>query len=182
MRCKKCQLFGHTKKRCTKDEICPKCSNPLHELECTSPTKCINCTRFCENWPEKPQPHAAFSKSCPKFLEEKGITKISVDYRIPYVEARRKFNSIYPKTESSSTFAATVKKPSKPNTNTEENNKTPTEPKPTTKTNNEKINKTTEQPNKHQQMISHPPLMISPIPKNTTTAMTIWIASAFQTQ
>lgn len=50
MRCKKCQLLGHTIKRCTRSETCVTCNLPPHPSG--------NCTRtLCANCVDNPQHH-----------------------------------------------------------------------------------------------------------------------------
>ena len=84
MRCNNCQKFGHLKKHCKKNEICPRCGEEGHTLEtCTETAKCINCKGN----------HLSFSKSCPRWLEEKEIQKIKTLKKINYQEAKKQIQS-----------------------------------------------------------------------------------------
>ena len=61
MRCKNCQILGHTKKRCNNNPMCHICNLPPHiETTCTR-TMCANCLA----------PHQSDSKDCPKFTNER---------------------------------------------------------------------------------------------------------------
>lgn len=106
LKCKTCHKFGHTAKRCRGEKLCVSCGEPSHEGECTE-IKCLNCTRFYPMY--NTNPHRANDRNCLKFLEEKEIVKIMVEENKMYNDARIKFNQKYPKTSTSSTFAATVK-------------------------------------------------------------------------
>ncbi|XP_055918565.1 uncharacterized protein LOC129950665 [Eupeodes corollae] len=79
MRCKNCQILGHTAKRCTNKKICEICSLLAHEnLECTQ-IKCANCSND----------HASSSKTCPKYLQSKEILTIKTRNKCSMGEAKR---------------------------------------------------------------------------------------------
>lgn len=104
MKCKSCHKFGHTKKKCRGDPICVRCAKPQHKDECDE-VKCANCTKHYPMFKE----HPANDRNCVKYQEEKAIIKIMVDETKMYKEARSKFNQMYPKSATESTFAAAVK-------------------------------------------------------------------------
>lgn len=106
LKCKTCHKFGHSSKRCRGERLCASCGNPTHENECTI-IKCINCT---QHYPTlNMNAHSANDRNCMKFLEEKEIVKIMVDEQKMYNDARIKFNQLFPRTATTSTFAATLK-------------------------------------------------------------------------
>ncbi|GAB0098787.1 hypothetical protein DMENIID0001_145860 [Sergentomyia squamirostris] len=81
-RCGICYKLGHTKKRCDSQKnkpTCGFCGEAAHpsEQQCLR-AKCVNCQGD----------HPSFSKSCPRFLEEKEINAIRVTMRILYSLAR----------------------------------------------------------------------------------------------
>lgn len=80
MRCFNCQRFGHLKKHCKRNAVCPRCGTEGHELTtCDKEMKCINCNGN----------HLSFSKVCPKYIEEKEIQKVKTQKNISYQEARK---------------------------------------------------------------------------------------------
>ena len=82
MRCYNCQRFGHTTSKCSNQSTCGRCGtkNPQHSTkECRSKPSCTNCK----------QEHPAFSKKCPKFIEEKEIQSIRTKRKISFTEARK---------------------------------------------------------------------------------------------
>lgn len=86
MRCKNCQMFGHTKKWCKSNAACAKCSlefNDDHpeDIMCTYNANCANCHGS----------HEAFRKSCKRFKEEYAISRIKTTERISYHEAKQRF-------------------------------------------------------------------------------------------
>lgn len=104
LKCKTCHIFGHTAKRCRGQRLCVSCGELSHSGECIA-VKCNNCTK---HYPLFSNQHRANDRSCLKYLEEKEIVRIMVDENKMYNDARTKFNQLYPKTSTSSTFAATV--------------------------------------------------------------------------
>ncbi|XP_036343296.1 uncharacterized protein LOC118752489 [Rhagoletis pomonella] len=79
MRCRSCQLLGHTMKRCSNNSTCERCNFPPHnDLPCLR-TMCANCYG----------PHPASAKDCPKYLQEKEVLKIKTQNKCNYPEARR---------------------------------------------------------------------------------------------
>jgi hypothetical protein len=85
MRCFRCQRYGHTKSRCTKAEVCANCGQAQHVdgQPCPSAAHCINCKGD----------HAASSKKCPQWLEEKQIIQIKEEFGIGYPEARARYTA-----------------------------------------------------------------------------------------
>lgn len=92
MRCKHCQLFGHTKNRCKViTGNCAKCSlkydeQHLEGVLCKNPSLCANCHG----------PHEAFRKCCRRFKEEYAISKIKTVERVTYHEAKQKYIALNP--------------------------------------------------------------------------------------
>jgi hypothetical protein len=83
LRCFKCQHFGHHKENCRQEAACAKCSKGDHvEKDCAEAALCANCKGN----------HPSFSKSCPKWLEEKEVQRLKCTLNINFVEARRLFN------------------------------------------------------------------------------------------
>lgn len=92
MRCKHCQLFGHTKNRCKSiTGNCANCSLNYDEFHpegvlCNNPSLCANCRG----------PHEAFRKCCRRFKEEYAISRIKTVERITYHEAKQKYAILNP--------------------------------------------------------------------------------------
>uniref|UniRef100_A0A034V434 Nucleic-acid-binding protein from mobile element jockey n=1 Tax=Bactrocera dorsalis TaxID=27457 RepID=A0A034V434_BACDO len=80
MRCKSCQLLGHTKNYCKRSPLCANCSLPPHSPSDCERTFCANCA----------QPHPSSSKECPKFLQSKEIIKIKTIDKCSMGEAIKK--------------------------------------------------------------------------------------------
>ena len=87
LRCRNCHRFGHTTLNCKSRTTCKKCSSIEHGTEnCISVTpKCINCQGE----------HDSCSTSCPKFILERNICKLTADRGISFTEAR---NILRPRT------------------------------------------------------------------------------------
>ena len=79
MRCFKCQKFGHTRDRCSGEEVCGTCSMQVHNGPCQNPAKCVNCEGA----------HSSSSKHCPVWLTETEIQKVKTVKKIPFFEARK---------------------------------------------------------------------------------------------
>lgn len=87
MRCRNCQLLGHTTKRCSKDQkICEHCNSPFHEPSICSRIMCANCL----------DKHSASSKTCPKYLQNKNILIIKTQKKCSMAEAKRAYNQQNP--------------------------------------------------------------------------------------
>jgi hypothetical protein len=97
LRCFKCQQFGHHKDKCRKTEqVCAKCGKKDHaEVDCHLPLHCVNCQGA----------HAAYSKDCPKWREEKEVQRIKHTLNISYPEARKR---VQPPQSSTATYASVV--------------------------------------------------------------------------
>lgn len=126
LKCKTCHKFGHTAKRCRGQRLCVSCGELNHENDCTD-IKCVNCCKF---YPSFSTSHRANDRNCLKYLEEKEIVRIMVDENKMYNDARAKFNQLYPKTTTTSTFAATVQINSTTNTNNNKRSKPTTSIEP----------------------------------------------------
>lgn len=80
MRCFNCQKLGHLKKHCKRNAVCPRCGNEGHSLEtCSAEMKCVNCEGK----------HLSFSKTCPRWIEEKDIQKLKAQKNITYQDAKK---------------------------------------------------------------------------------------------
>ena len=77
MRCKNCQLLGHTSKRCQNPTSCVNCNLPPH-LQCTR-TYCANCA----------EKHPASAKECQQFIQQKEILTIKTTKKCSMREARQ---------------------------------------------------------------------------------------------
>ncbi|XP_035894761.1 uncharacterized protein LOC118504429 [Anopheles stephensi] len=64
MMCYNCAHYGHTKMSCKVAQACANCGTPAHG-DCPVDPVCINCKG----------PHNAFSRSCPRYLQEEAIIK-----------------------------------------------------------------------------------------------------------
>lgn len=118
MRCKHCQIFGHTKKRCSAQPACAKCSEIDHndDTTCANSPKCANCAGN----------HEAFRRTCPEFIREYEISKIKTIDRIPYNEAKKKYERSHPNSiNQNKTYALQVIQPRNSNENHSQKNKEP---------------------------------------------------------
>lgn len=82
MRCRNCQLLGHTTKRCTKDPNCETCNLPPHSPATCTRTMCANCL----------DSHPSSSLSCPKYKQNKEILTIKTRNKCTMSEAKRLYN------------------------------------------------------------------------------------------
>lgn len=85
LRCFKCQRFGHSSKFCDSEEICGKCSLNTHLNDCDSAVECYNCAGN----------HVSWSKECDIYKQEQAITKIKVDTKVDYFQARQIYQETY---------------------------------------------------------------------------------------
>lgn len=98
LRCFRCQRFGHHKNNCKNEEICPKCGKNDHQEDgCQGPLQCVNCNGD----------HAAFSRNCPRWMEEKDLQKIKTTNNISIREAKQIQKSQKP-TSHQITYATVV--------------------------------------------------------------------------
>ena len=104
MRCFKCQKYGHTMNKCNSQALCGRCGTREQDhstRECRGKPQCVNCKGE----------HPAFSKKCPKFLEEKEIQSLRVKRKISFIEARKVVRATHaPSTTRSYAAAVSVKK------------------------------------------------------------------------
>ncbi|XP_064469544.1 uncharacterized protein LOC135384263 [Ornithodoros turicata] len=78
-RCFKCQRFGHGSQVCRGQAVCPKCAETNHTSDsCQNALKCANCQGG----------HAVYSRSCPRWQEEKQILKVKAEQKITYRAAK----------------------------------------------------------------------------------------------
>lgn len=84
-RCFKCQRFGHTSQICRSQLTCAKCGVKDHSADdCQGELHCANCDGG----------HPAYSRSCPKWKQEKDIIALKVKQNILFKEARQGFSFV----------------------------------------------------------------------------------------
>lgn len=84
LRCYNCQRFGHLKKHCKRNAVCPRCGNEGHVLEaCTEKMNCINCDGQ----------HLSFSKTCPRWIAEKELQRFKTQNNVTYQDAKKYLES-----------------------------------------------------------------------------------------
>ncbi|KAM7307350.1 hypothetical protein ISCGN_010986 [Ixodes scapularis] len=82
-RCFHCQRFGHSAQSCRGKTTCAKCGQNDHPSDnCANPPHCVNCG----------EPHAAYSRSCKKWEEEKEVIILKVKENISFPEARKRLS------------------------------------------------------------------------------------------
>ena len=101
MRCKQCQLLGHTQKRCKNNPSCDGCNLPRHNPEKCTRSMCANCM----------EEHSSSDKKCPKFIQAKAILKIKAEEYCSMSEARKRYKELNPIniTTLSNSFASMAK-------------------------------------------------------------------------
>ncbi|GBM76577.1 hypothetical protein AVEN_254404-2 [Araneus ventricosus] len=88
LRCFKCQRFGHSQTNCRGALTCARCAEQGHiSQQCTEKEKCVNCSGD----------HTSFSRSCPRWKQEKEIMAVETKEQISYPEAKRKLIAQTPK-------------------------------------------------------------------------------------
>ena len=100
MRCFNCQRFGHTQLACKSKASCGKCGKDAHDGDCSSAVHCVHCAAG----------HPAWSRQCPKFLQEKQIQELKVKENISFFETRKCSKASHPLAFRSS-FAQVVGQP-----------------------------------------------------------------------
>ncbi|XP_077505532.1 uncharacterized protein LOC144115177, partial [Amblyomma americanum] len=89
----KCQRFGHGSRSCRGRNTCAKCASNDHKSEdCDAAPRCANCEGN----------HAAYSRLCPVWKNEKEIITIKTKENVTFKEARQR----YAMTRSSFSFTA----------------------------------------------------------------------------
>jgi hypothetical protein len=102
LRCFKCQKYGHHKNACRQAARCARCGSTEHpDGECSAPPRCVNCEGE----------HTAFDKDCPVWKKEKSIQKIKAEQNIPYLEARKSFETSAARLPGTSSYAQAVATP-----------------------------------------------------------------------
>lgn len=76
--CYRCGALGHHMSSCEKEQVCRKCSEPLHDNECKK-IKCCLCG----------EEHRTTAKLCPVYAEEYEVKKVMVLQNVTYFEAKR---------------------------------------------------------------------------------------------
>ncbi|GFW94549.1 RNA-directed DNA polymerase from mobile element jockey [Trichonephila clavipes] len=99
-RCFRCQSYGHGTASCRGVATCNKCSSAEHASEA-----CTTERRKCAN---RKGEHAAYSKICPKWQQEKEIQRIKVLENISYSEAKKWVVNILPPRASTSYANAVI--------------------------------------------------------------------------
>ena len=83
-RCNQCQMYGHIKKFCQHDPVCPKCGQEDHVGQtCTNEKSCYHCKGK----------HEATSRDCPMWKLEKLIIEEKSRNNITFREARSRIYS-----------------------------------------------------------------------------------------
>lgn len=99
MRCRNCQLLGHTAKRCKGNASCDTCNLPPH-----SPNRCTRVS--CANCAEQ---HPSSSKNCKRYLQAKEILKIKTIRKCSMAEAKSIFREENPISNSTPAYSAVTK-------------------------------------------------------------------------
>ena len=82
-RCFRCQRFGHGSRSCRGREICAKCGSSEHVADiCENTICCSNCKGA----------HAAYSRACPLWKQEKEILSLKAKENITYLEAKKRWS------------------------------------------------------------------------------------------
>ncbi|XP_076337481.1 uncharacterized protein LOC143239824 [Tachypleus tridentatus] len=99
LQCFQCQRFGHSKTSCRGSLTCARCGGKDHDAyEYDRDPHCVNCNSS----------HPSYFRSCPKWLEEKGVQHLKTTHNISYPEARK----LLPATPSR-TYAAALRSTTK---------------------------------------------------------------------
>ena len=106
MRCFNCHKFGHGKDKCRRtNAVCGRCGKEhADQHQCTAAAHCINCKGD----------HPAFSKQCPKFLEEQVILRYRAEHGGTFKQARAAVIVETPRSVSSRTYAQALRPGQKP--------------------------------------------------------------------
>ena len=101
MRCFKCHKFGHGKDKCRRpNALCGLCGKEhADQHQCTAAAHCINCKGD----------HPAFSKQCPKFMEEQAILRYKAEHGGTFQQARAAVIVDTPREVSSRSYAQATK-------------------------------------------------------------------------
>ena len=101
MRSFKCHKFGHGKEKCRRpNALCGRCGKEhADQHQCTAAAHCINCKGD----------HPAFSKQCPKFVEEQAILRYNAEHGGTFQQARAAVIVDTPRAVSSRTYAQATK-------------------------------------------------------------------------
>lgn len=94
-RCFNCWKIGHYSSRCASLPLCKICSEIMHDGECTSPPKCINCQGL----------HPSLSTSCNVYKKAVKIQELMTIQNLSFREASRR---ISPPPTTHQTYAETV--------------------------------------------------------------------------
>ncbi|XP_021369976.1 uncharacterized protein LOC110461031 [Mizuhopecten yessoensis] len=82
LRCRNCQKYGHHEKRCRRKSICQYCGREGH----TEQNDCDIANLRCVNCEGK---HAASSRDCPTWSQEREILRVKYTRGVSFPEARR---------------------------------------------------------------------------------------------
>ncbi|XP_046810014.1 uncharacterized protein LOC124420598 [Lucilia cuprina] len=101
MRCKSCQLLGHTIKRCQNSPSSVNCNLPPHTDTACTRLYCANCA----------EDHPASSNKCSKFIQQKEILKIKTQRKCTMREATNIHREQFKNTNTSTSYSKIVKIP-----------------------------------------------------------------------
>lgn len=108
LRCRKCQLFGHTKNKCSNEAACDVCSiKDVHNLPCGNTKQCVNCGGS----------HSSFDRKCEVFIKEAEVMFLKTTQRISYFEAKKQVDE---KNKQQLSLAAVVSSNQNPSENSSE--------------------------------------------------------------
>ena len=96
--CTKCLMYGHSKNRCDKPQLCRNCTKTHDATRCSAPPAC----RYCEG------AHRTGDKACPTEIENRKICDIQYEQKVSWVRAKHIYK---PPTSGRSTFAEVTSRP-----------------------------------------------------------------------
>lgn len=88
LQCFNCWKLGHMSNNCKTSRKCLNCNEDYHGENCNKESKCTNCNESTHNSREK--------KECEAYKKEHEIQKIKVEDKISYLQARNKYNILFP--------------------------------------------------------------------------------------
>ena len=99
MRCRNCQLLGHTTKRCKGNTSCETCNLPPHNPDNCTRVSCANCF----------EDHPSSSKECKRYQQARETLKIKTLKKCSMAEAKKLYKEQNPTSLFSTTYSAIAK-------------------------------------------------------------------------